>query len=192
MIWAASTSCAPIQSTTTTLVDDEKDGKAGQQRARPDRLARRDEGALDRAAKARDAEPLIGEGLQHAHRADQFGRIGRCVGERILGKARAAAHRAAEGVERQHDQRDRGRARKPDSRGLVTTIMTLAPRNSTKLRNATETEAADRGLDLRGVGGEPRDHFAGAWPRRRRRPTARSHAQTRRRADRRRCVRQAW
>ena len=42
------------------------------------------EGALDRIAKARDAEPLVGEGLQDAHRADQLGGIGRGVGERVL------------------------------------------------------------------------------------------------------------
>ncbi len=50
---------------------------------------------------------------------------------------------------------------KADSRRLVTTIIALAPTNSTRLRKATETERADRGLDLRRVGGQPRDHLAG-------------------------------
>ena len=85
---------------------DEKNDQADQHRPRADRVAGGFEGALDRAAKPRDAEPLVGEGLQHAHRADQFGRIGRCVGECILRRARAAAHGAGEGVERQHDRRN--------------------------------------------------------------------------------------
>ena len=50
---------------------------------------------------------------------------------------------------------------KPESRGLVTTIMTEAPRNRTRLRNATETDEPDRGLDLGGIGREPRHHLAG-------------------------------
>ena len=52
-----------------------------------------------------------------------------------------APHRAAEADQRQHDHRDRARARTADRRGLVTTIMAAAPTNSTRLRNAIETEA---------------------------------------------------
>jgi hypothetical protein len=48
----------------------EEDGKTGKQGARANRIARRLECALDRAAKTRDAKPLIGEGLKHAHRAN--------------------------------------------------------------------------------------------------------------------------
>src|SRR5580700_8112231 len=66
----------------------EEDGKRRKQGARADRMARGLEGALHRAAKARDAEPLIGEGLQDANGADQFSRIGRGVGERVLREAR--------------------------------------------------------------------------------------------------------
>ena len=39
--------------------------------------------------------------------------------------------------------------------------MVAAPTNSTMLRSATDTDDADRGLDLRGVGGEPRQDLAG-------------------------------
>ena len=53
--------------------------------------------------KARDAEPLVGEGLQDTHGADQLGGIGGGVGKGVLREARAAAHGTAEGIERQHD-----------------------------------------------------------------------------------------
>ena len=123
-------------------------------------LARRHEGALDGAAKTRNAEPFVGESLQDTNRTYQFGRIGRRVGERILGKPRAAAHGAAEGIERQHDDRYhrehegrqvRARHHHHDARAEKQHEVAQRDRDRT----------ADCGLDLRGVGGEPRDDFAG-------------------------------
>ena len=98
------------------------------------------ERALDRGAEARLRQPLAGEGLQRAHRADQLGRVGGGVGERVLRGARAAPH--------QRGRRRPAAARSPgspastntDSRGLVTTIMTTEPMNSTRLRSATDTD----------------------------------------------------
>ena len=101
------------------------------------------------ASKARSTAPpkrdcatrLAGEGLQRADRADQFGRVGRGIGERVLRGARAPAHRAAR-TRRAAARSPGSRAStKSDRRGLVTTIMTDAPTNSTRLRSATDTEA---------------------------------------------------
>jgi len=83
--------------------EDEEDCDRGEDCPRPDRMTRGEEGALNCGAEPALGQRLVGKGLQHAHRADQLGRIGRGIGERILGRARAPAHRPAEAVERQHD-----------------------------------------------------------------------------------------
>ena len=43
----------------------------------------------------------------------------------------------------------------------MTTIIAAAPTNSKRLRSATEARGAEGRLDLRGIGGEPRDDLAG-------------------------------
>mgnify|MGYP003694196947 CR=1 FL=1 len=119
---------------------------------------------------------LVGEGLQHAHRADQFGCIGGGVGERVLRRARAPAHRAAEAVERQHDHRDRREHKGGKPAGSSPPSWRSRPTNRTTLRNATEIEAptaalicvvsaVSREISLAGlgrieVGGRERDQMA--------------------------------
>ena len=117
-------------------------------------------GALDRFGKTAPRQRLVGEGLQGPHRADQFGRIGRGVGQRVLGRARAAPHRAAEADERQHDQRNGGEHETRELRagdhhhgGGAEKQHDIAERDRHR--------GADRRLDLRGVGGEPRGQLAG-------------------------------
>ena len=117
-------------------------------------------GALDRFGKRAARQRLVGEGLQRAHRADQLGGIGRGVGKRVLRRARAAPHRAAEADQRQHDQRDGGqhearqlRARDHHHGGGAEKQHEVAERDRHR--------RADRRLDLRGVGGEPRGQLAG-------------------------------
>ena len=156
----ASTSCAPTQSTTTTLANTRKMAIAVRiARARIE-VARGDECALDRGTETAVGQRLVGEGLQHAHRAEQFGCIGGGVGERVLRRTRAPAHRAAEAVERQDDHRDRRehkggkpRARHHHHGARAHEQDDVAQRNGNR--------GTHRGLDLRGVGGEPRDQFAG-------------------------------
>ena len=139
---------------------DEENSDAGEQRAGADRVAGGAEGALDRIAKARDAEPLVGEGLQDAHRADQLGGIGRGVGERVLRVARAAAHGAGEGVERQHDERNRRKHEGGQTRTRRHHHDAGADEQH-EIAQGDRDRRAGRGLDLRGVGGQPRDHLAG-------------------------------
>ena len=67
---------------------------------------------------------------------------------------------------------------KPDSFGLVITIMAVAPMNSIDVAQRDRHRRADRGLDLGGVGGQPRDQFAaarGIEERRRQRDQMREH-----------------
>ena len=97
-------------------------------------------GALDRGGEARPRQRLVGEGLQRAHRADQLGRIGGGVGERVLRGARAPPHRAAEADERQHDHRNGGEHEEARAAGSSPPSWPPEPRNSTRLRSATETE----------------------------------------------------
>jgi hypothetical protein len=111
--------------------------------------------------KSADADALVGEGLQVAHGADQFGGVGRGFRERILSRTRAAAHGAAERVRRQHDDRDCGeheggklQARDYHHCGRTDEQDEIAQRE----RNGS----AHRRLDLRRVGGEPRDDLAGS------------------------------
>ena len=123
-------------------------------------VTRRLVGALDGAAKARLRQRLVGEGLERAHRADQLGGIGGGIGEGVLGGARAPAHHAAERDQRQHDHRDGAeheggepRARHQHHGGGAEEQHDVAQRDRDR--------GADRGLDLGGVGGEPRYQFAG-------------------------------
>ena len=89
-----------------------------------------------------------------------LGRIGGGIGERVLRGARAPAHRAAEAVERQHDDRNgaeheerQPRARHHHHGGGADEQHEVAQRDRDR--------GADRSLDLGGVGGEPRDQLAG-------------------------------
>ena len=50
---------------------------------------------------------------------------------------------------------------KADSRGLVTTIMAVGADEQHEIAQRDRYRGADRGLDLGGVGGEPRDQLAG-------------------------------
>ena len=50
---------------------------------------------------------------------------------------------------------------RPDSFGLDTTIMAMAPTNRNRLRSATEAEEPKVGLELGRVGGQARQQFAG-------------------------------
>src|SRR3954464_12063843 len=121
----AITSWAPTHSTSTTLEKTRKIAIAvSTARARMESQAawkarstgaakrvggaRGGEGALDGSGEAAGGEPFIGESLQRAYCADQFGRIGGSVGERVLCGARATPHGAAKAVERQHDHRNGG------------------------------------------------------------------------------------
>ena len=137
----------------------EENGERGENGTGADRTARRFEGAFDRAAEPRGRQPLIGEGLQHANGADQFGRIGRSVGQRVLRGPRAAAHGAAEGIKRQHDERDR---REHVGRQLRACHHHHDARadEQHEIAQRDRNRRPDRGLDLRGIRGEPRDEFA--------------------------------
>ena len=140
----ASTSCAPTQRMTTTLPNTRKMMIAVRTaRARVDWIAP-PEGALDRGGEARLRQPLVGEGLQRAHRADQLGRIGRGVGERVLRGARAAPHQR--GRSRPAAARSPGwrRARRPESRGLVTTIMVDGADEQHEVAQRDRHRGADR------------------------------------------------
>ena len=75
----------------------QEDDDRGQQRARARSSRRAASKARSTAAAKRDcASRLVGEGLQGADRADQLGRIGRGVGERVLRGARAPPHQPPE------------------------------------------------------------------------------------------------
>ena len=95
----------------------EENRNRSQDGAGADRTARRHERALDGVAEPGNAEPFVGEGLQHADRADQLGRIGRRIGERILRKSGTPAHGAAKRIERQHDQRNSAEHEQPTAAG---------------------------------------------------------------------------
>ena len=106
-------------------------------------------------------ERLVGEGLQNAHRADQFGGISRSIGKRILRKPRTSPHRPAESVKRQHDDRDR----RQHEEGKPRTTDDHHHARADKQHDVAQRDrnrAADRGFDLRRIGGEPRDHLAGS------------------------------
>ena len=141
--------------------ENEEDGERRQKRARQGGVARRGEGVLDAACEAVGGAALQRIGLHGAHAADRFGREGRSIGEAVLRETRLAAHPAAEEHERQHDHRDGGedqagkpRARHHHHRGRAEEEHEVPERD----RGA----GADGGLDLRGVGGEPRGDVAGA------------------------------
>ena len=111
------------------------------------------------ARKRPRRQRLVGEGLQHAHRADQLGRIGGGVGERVLRRARAPADRAAEAVERQHDHRDGAEHEGGEPRARHHHHGGRADEQD-QVAQGDRNRGADRGLDLGGVGGEPRDQLA--------------------------------
>ena len=141
--------------------EDDEDDDRGQDRARLRRDARRLIGLLDLVAEARIRQPLAGIGLHGPDRTDQLGRVGRGVGERILRAARQPPHPAPERDQRDHDQRNREqheagefRARHHHHRGGAEEQHQIAQRDRDR--------GADRGFDLGGVGGEPRDQFARA------------------------------
>ena len=141
--------------------EDDEDDDRGQDRARLGRRARRLIGLLDLVAETRVRQPLAGIGLHGPDRADQLGRIGGGIGERILRAARQPPHPASERDQRHHDQRNREqheagelRARHHHHRGGAEEQHQVAQRD--------RDGGADRGLDLGGVGGEPRDQLARA------------------------------
>ena len=170
--------------------EDDEDDDQRQHRARPRRAARRFIGLLDLAAEAVGGQPLAGIGLHGPDRADQFGGVGAGVRQRILGVARQPPHPAPERDQRNHDHRDRQqhearkfRARDHHHGGGADEQHQVAQRDRHR--------CADRGLDLGGIGGQPRHQFAASARNRRRPATARSDARTRRAADRRRCARRS-
>src|SRR5450759_4050286 len=69
----------------------QEDRNRGEHGARPGGAARSLIGLLDRRTETSGRQQLVGEGLQRAHRAEQFAGIAGGVGERILRRARAAA-----------------------------------------------------------------------------------------------------
>ena len=69
---------------------------------------------------------------------------------------------------------------RPESFGLVTTIMTTAPISMTQIAQRDRGRGRESGFDLGRVGGEPRDDLAGAVRARRRRGSGRGDARTRR------------
>ena len=166
----------------------DEDDDRGQNRARGGRTAGGFIGLLDFAAKALVGYLLAGIGLHGADRADQFGDIGGRIGQRILGVARQPPHPAPECHQRQHDHRDRQQhearesgARDHHHHGGTDEHQEVAQRNRHR--------SPDRGFDLGGIGGQPRDQFTAARRIRRRPATARADARARRAGDRRRCVR---
>ena len=133
----------------------------GQHRAGPGRIARRVIGLFDIAAEPRIGQLLAGKGLHGPDGAEQFGCIGGRVGQRILGTARQPPHPAPERHQRDHDHRDRQQheAREPWARdhhhgGGAEEQHHIAQRDRYR--------CADRGLDLGGIGRQPRDQFAAA------------------------------
>ena len=104
-----STSREPNHSTADDRGEDREDRDEGEDaRAQAPRSAppRR------RLRRRREKRPVTSASLvkacKRAHRADLLAGIGGRAGQRVLRGARLAAHRAAEGDQRQHDQRDRG------------------------------------------------------------------------------------
>ena len=99
----ASTSCAPSQSTTTTLANarkmrDRRDD-AARQRREPRGIIR----ILDRGGETRVGRRLRAKRLHHTDGAKIFRCIGAGIGERILRGARAFLDGAPGGIERQDD-----------------------------------------------------------------------------------------
>ena len=89
----ASTSCAPYQSTPTTLAETRKMAKPVRQRARSVVDRRAAANASSAAAAKRAAVRLLhAEGLHGAHGADRLGGEGGGIGEPVLRKARAPPH----------------------------------------------------------------------------------------------------
>ena len=123
-------------------------------------FARGDECALDRGTETAVGQRLVGEGLQHAHRTEQFGCIGGGVGERVLRRTRAPAHRAAEAVERQDDHGDR-REHKGGKPRACHDHHGARAHEQNDVAQCNGNRGTHGGLDLRGIGGEPRDQFAG-------------------------------
>ncbi len=80
------------------------DRHARQDRTRADRRLRRAERTFDGIRIAAAGGRATVEGLHGADRADRLTGKGGCFGERILGRARALAHGAAEGNERKDDE----------------------------------------------------------------------------------------
>ena len=103
---------------------------------------------------------LAGEGLDGPHGTDRFRGEGGGVGERVLGKARAAAHRATEGDERQDDDRDRG----DDDQGQAGAgdhHHRDRPEEQDGVAQGERGGGADRRPDLRRVGRQARDDLTG-------------------------------
>jgi hypothetical protein len=138
----------------------EEDDDGSEHRARPRRVERRVVGALDCGGKARVGGLLIGVGLQRAHRRDDLGRVGGGVRQGILGGARASAHQAPEGDQRKDDDRDGGQdeAGKPRARHHH---HGGGPEEQHDIAQRDRHRGADRGLDLRRVGGKSRYQLAG-------------------------------
>ena len=137
----------------------QKDGDRGEQRAGERRVLRGAVGALHRVGEACDGRSLVGVGLQRAHRADLLGGEGRGVGERVLRHPRAAAHGAAEADQRQHDQRNGAEHERRQLRARHHHHDRCADEQH-QVAQRDRYRGADRGLDLGGVGGQPRQQLA--------------------------------
>ena len=155
------TSCAPVQSTPTTLANTRKMPPAVSSARALRRVARGRESALDRVGEARARRRLAGEGLQRAHRADRLGRVGRSVGQRVLRRAGARTHRTAEAHQRQYDERNRDQHHRREPRAGHHHHRDRANEQH-DVAERDRGGGADGGLDLGRVGGKPRNQLAGS------------------------------
>ena len=120
------------------------------------------ERALDALREGAPVERLVGERLHGAHGVQGLAGIGADVGDAVLGGARQPAHAPAEQARWAARQAGTTSSARPVSFGLVTIIMTAPPSNSSRLRRATEAEMPTSVCDQRRVGGQAREHLAGA------------------------------
>ena len=170
---AASTSCAPTHSTTTTLANTRKITIAV---STPRAFGRRARCGIGAARPRRRSAPaptlLIGEGLQRAHRADHFAGIGRRLGQRVLRRARRAG--APRGRSRP------AAARSPGSQPARTEAAGWSP-PSCRRRRRTAPDCAARSTPRRRrrdliwvVSAVSRDTIRRSWRCRKRRTTVAS------------------
>ena len=121
--------------------ENQENNESGQQRPRTGRLHARRGSALDRGAETRAHAAFVGEGLQDAHGTDHFRGIGRGIRKRILRGARAAAHRAAEADQRQHDDRNRAEHESRTAAGSSPPSSRRRRRTARCCASAIETDA---------------------------------------------------
>ena len=98
----------------------------------------------DRAGAGRPT--IVGVGLERAHRADLLGGVGGGIGERVLRHARLLPRTERPKPTSGNTISGMAPSTNPDSFGLVATIMIEAPRNSTRLRSAIDTDAPTAAL----------------------------------------------